>query len=120
MKIEPTDQCRIKSEKYQTRDGRSVRIYATDGGEVYPVHGAIFDGKWIAQEWTEKGHFFAHCCKNLDLVEIPQTVKRWVNVYCDGGHGDREFADAWAAPARIGVLRIEITGDDYEVFKEDV
>ena len=27
--------------KYRTKDGREVRIYATDGVGHYPVHGAV-------------------------------------------------------------------------------
>jgi hypothetical protein len=32
------------NKKYRTRDGREVRIYATDGAECLSVHGAI---KWV-------------------------------------------------------------------------
>jgi len=36
------------NKKYKTRNGQKVRIYATDGAEDYPIHGAIkqaLDGK---------------------------------------------------------------------------
>lgn len=29
--------------EYKTRDGRKVRIYATDAGGEYPIHGAVLD-----------------------------------------------------------------------------
>ena len=41
------------TKKYRTRDGREVRIYATDGADPYPVHGAIknSDGEWCGSAW---------------------------------------------------------------------
>jgi hypothetical protein len=125
MKIEPTDQCRIKSEKYQTRKGDPVRIYATDAGGMYPVHGARQDGGlWTYETWTKDGKHISSDEESFrDLVEIPQTVTFWVNVYHGmfGSYNEtRREADFHAAPERIGVLRIEITGDNYEVFKEEI
>lgn len=32
------------NKKYRTKDGREVRIYATDGAEPYPVHGSVKTG----------------------------------------------------------------------------
>jgi hypothetical protein len=45
----------IAGQACRTRDGRKVRIYATDGDGNRPVHGAI-DGE--IEEWTEKGRWF--------------------------------------------------------------
>lgn len=49
--------CRISlDKKYKTADGRRVRIYATDSGGKYPVHGAIFyDDRWDITTWTTDG-----------------------------------------------------------------
>jgi hypothetical protein len=48
--------------KYVTRQSKlRVRIYATDGGDNYPVHGAIYSevkGVWEPQTWTEDGYTF--------------------------------------------------------------
>jgi hypothetical protein len=66
---------------YKTRDGREVRIYATDGGGVYPVHGAInYYGEWSMCRWTAEGTTFSddeHC--SYDLIEVkssPPTSSR--------------------------------------------
>ncbi len=42
---------------YMTKDGREVRIYATDGRWPFPVHGAIAhdDGGWQLACWSENG-----------------------------------------------------------------
>jgi hypothetical protein len=41
---------------YLTRDGHLARIYATDGGDRYPVHGAIKrDRGWVQNDWTADG-----------------------------------------------------------------
>ena len=58
------------NKKYKTRDGREVRIYATDGCGAFPVHGAIKrDDGWSAPlVWTEDGKF------NLDVDEKPMDL----------------------------------------------
>ncbi len=60
---------------YKTRKGREVRIYATDGGGVYPVHGAIiYDGKWFSRRWTAKGATFSdHQHSSDDLIEVKSS-----------------------------------------------
>lgn len=42
---------------YRTRDGHRARVYAVDGRDPYPAHGAIFfDGAgWIGNTWTIEG-----------------------------------------------------------------
>jgi hypothetical protein len=53
LKIEP-------GKLYRTRDGRKARIYATDAGGDYPVHGATLESDieqpyWDAHSWTAEG-----------------------------------------------------------------
>lgn len=44
--------------RYTTRDGREARVYATDGGTQYPVHGAVWNGtEWTMAQWTKEGRF---------------------------------------------------------------
>ena len=48
----------ILGEMYTARDGRSVRIYATDGGTAMPVYGAWWNEEtrvWEIQTWTRNG-----------------------------------------------------------------
>lgn len=43
---------------YKTRGGGKARIYATDGGGYYLIHGAIWNGGvWTASSWTSEGAY---------------------------------------------------------------
>lgn len=64
-----------KDKKYKTRGNREVRIYATDGGGTYPVHGAIStDGDWATATWTKSGKHDKYVPKEtrFDLIEDPK------------------------------------------------
>ena len=56
--------------KYLTRDGREARVYTTDGGGDFPVHGAFLrNGEWVIEEWNLNGGFnFFGLTYALDLV----------------------------------------------------
>jgi hypothetical protein len=42
--------------EYRTRDGRRARIYATDAGDVFPIHGAVeSEGGWGLRAWGADG-----------------------------------------------------------------
>jgi hypothetical protein len=77
-----------KDKTYTTLRGMPVRIYATDAGGLFPVHGAIFnDGIWNGMKWTEEGktHVFnPSCMVNTvdDLAECKPRIKRtvWIDV----------------------------------------
>ena len=63
----------------KTVDGTPVRIYATDGGGVYPVHGAVFsevDNRWIQERWTPKGRKYAdgESRHDLDLTDWEEKI----------------------------------------------
>jgi len=78
-----------KDKTYTTLRGMPVRIYATDAGGLFPVHGAIFnDGMWNGMKWTEEGKTLfttTSCMVNTvdDLAEVKPRIKRtvWLNVY---------------------------------------
>ncbi len=54
---------------YRTRDGRKVRIYATDGQLDEPIHGACFaHGGWSAYVWCPNGQAFE------DELEHPADI----------------------------------------------
>ena len=62
-----------KDKTYRTRDGRDVRIYATDGDGRYPVHGARRErGYWQLYSWTEDGKadLADEHDSDCDLVEV--------------------------------------------------
>ncbi len=75
-----------KDKQYKTRDGREVRIYATDGGGIYPVHGAIKgEHEWVLNKWSDDGKFELHNHK-YDLIEVKPRMKfeRWVAIDSGG------------------------------------
>lgn len=71
-----------KPELLQTRDGREVRIFCTDGIKPYEILGAIkgVDG-WCHSCWRVDGRYRMDGTSTNDLVAKPQRVTGWVNVY---------------------------------------
>jgi hypothetical protein len=121
------------NKKYRTKDGREVRIYATDGGErgaihgeIGTIHGAIKkENGWFFAIWPSNGisHF-----SDYDLVEVKEnkTVKVWANIHTNvfvDGFGNKvnevfvscyenkDDADEYADHNRKACKLIEI---DYE------
>lgn len=70
------------NKKYRTRDGREVRIYATDcGRDGDMAHGAIKNksGWWEQCAWYKDGRFFdGPHSHELDLIEVRRRHKRTV------------------------------------------
>jgi hypothetical protein len=76
-----------KNKQYKTRDGREVRIYATDGGGIYPVHGAIKnESGWYLAQWYSDGRHIRSNESPSDLIEVKPRIKieRWIVVYENG------------------------------------
>ena len=72
------------NKKYRTRDGREVRIYATDGAGIRPVHGAIkTDEGWVREDWSSDGGFGGNMRFSDDLIEVRPRHKRtvWLSVF---------------------------------------
>lgn len=107
-----------KSKQYRTRDGREVRIYATDGGGHKPIHGAIReDENWIAYTWLYDGVAALDC---NSLIEVKPRIQRevWVNLYphplSDCVYDDKQTADARAGHARIACVKLVIDCEEGE------
>ena len=81
-----------KDKQYKTRDGREVRIYATDGCGVFPVHGAIeHDEGWSSFTWANNGSSINSAISKEnpdDLIEVKPRIKieRWVMVNRNGDY----------------------------------
>lgn len=109
------------NKKYRTRDGREVRIYATDTGAKQPIHGAFKDpsGAWIQHSWTHSGEDW-YAFPNCDLFEVRPRHKRtvWVNVYGSGiipeNCSSKERADLAAACGRIACIKVELDFEEGE------
>ena len=104
-----------KDRTYRTRDGREVRIYATDGGgRKKPVQGAVKekDG-WYMLAWSKNG-VVSNIDRNLDLIEVRPRHKRtvWLNMYGSGvvpeACSSKERADLAAACGRIACIKVEL------------
>ena len=102
--------------EYQTRDGRPVRVHATDIGGFQPVLASYLDnyGEWIVTTRLSDGRGFSDGEHPLDLIEKPKThrVIFYVNVFKNGDYqvySSRAFADQYldAMPYRIACKRIE-------------
>jgi len=114
-----------KNKQYRTRDGREVRIYATDGVGSHPVHGAIKnpDG-WRQATWMRDG-YWASVDMGSDLIEVKPRIKRevWVNVYEGEQQAmswlfiNRNLADSAAASCkeeRIACVKLTIDCEEGE------
>jgi hypothetical protein len=77
------------NKKYRTRACAEVRIYAVDGDEPRPVHGAFKSPTgWVVSCWRQDGtqlDFGGH----YDLVEVKPRIQRtvWLALYPNEGVG---------------------------------
>ena len=113
-----------KNKVYKTRDGREVRIYATDGGEnKNGVHGAIkWDWGWGHAVWYSHGGYLSGTGDPRDLIEVKPRIKRevWVNVYRGREadwvtmHDEQDEADAERRGQRIACVKLTIDCEEGE------
>jgi hypothetical protein len=108
------------NKKYRTRDGREVRIYATDGEHGELVHGAVKHKEhgWQSWIWFADGHFLDGEKNPLDLIEVRPRHKRtvWVNIYDDSKpalHLSRELADQYRCD-RIACIKVNLDFEEGE------
>jgi len=110
------------TKQYRTRDGREVRIYATDGYPSLTVHGAIkLEDGWEIVAWRSDGRLGGYAESDSDLIEVKPRIRRevWLNVY-DGddvvsARSSREAADrAWSVGHRIACVRVVIDCEEGE------
>ena len=110
-----------KNKTYRTRDGREVRIYATDGRGDYPVHGAIktITG-WESHIWFKCGKsiFQDETERSGDLIEVKPRIRRtvWLNMYPHTIKvaGTKENADLKSNNDRIACVKVEIDCEEGE------
>lgn len=102
------------SKEYRTRDGREVRIYATDGGGVCPVHGAIRITRscWAPEHWDKRG-IAREGSEEVDLIEVRPRIKQtmWLNIG-KGGTAEGYNSKYWAVKCRamdcIACIPVEV------------
>jgi len=108
------------NKKYRTRDGREVRIYATDGAHG-KIHGAMLTEEgWEHRTWNNTGHIMLYEVHGYDLIEVRPRHKRtaWLNVYHDcisRGFETKDEADAKAVKnCRLGCIKVELDFEEGE------
>jgi hypothetical protein len=72
--------------KYKTRRDYELKIYSTDNGSDYPVHGAykaLGDDYWAVACWDKFGSFRTGHEGPFDLIEVkePERVEFWLSSY---------------------------------------
>jgi hypothetical protein len=109
-----------KDKQYRTRDGREVRIYATDGLGDQAVHGAVKDDHWwTIYAWYPDGSYALSDRKGRhDLIEVKPRIKRtvWLNVFDEGVSAFtlKEAADSFHTRCRIACVKVEIDCEEGE------
>jgi hypothetical protein len=110
-----------KNRTYRTRDGLEVRIYATDGQEAWPTHGAVLtEYGWSSECWNKNGSCLTDKPHGKDLIEVRPRHKRtvWLNVYGSGivpeACSAKERADFYAGCNRIACIKVELDFEEGE------
>jgi hypothetical protein len=111
------------NKQYRTRDGREVRIYATDGAMPRPVHGAVkssYDPTWHSFQWHEDGRLVHNilAVDLSDLIEVRPRHKRtvWVTVYPMNRYqiSDENIQCDIYPPKRIACIKVELDFEEGE------
>lgn len=96
--------------EYQTRDGQAVRIYATDGGGLRPIHGAveIKPGVWDLWHWRADGQFSSSTSLDMssiyDLVPKPKRIHGWVRAWVTEANPQKPGLGTEIFPTREAAL----------------
>ena len=107
------------NKQYRTRDGREVRIYATDGAGIRPVHGAVKENDgWHRASWCLNGGFGGNMQFSDDIIEVRPRHKRtvWVTVYPMNRYhisDDNIQCDIYP-PKRIACIKVELDFEEGE------
>jgi hypothetical protein len=109
------------NKKYRTRDGREVRIYATDGGGPCPIHGAISGlNFWSTANWSKNGSYTVVYGQehDWDIIEVRPRHKRtvWVTVYPMNRYqiSDENIQCDIYPPKRIACIKVELDFEEGE------
>jgi hypothetical protein len=106
------------NKQYRTRDGREVRIYATDGGGPQPVHGAISGlNFWSTANWSKNGSYTVVYGQehDNDLIEVRPRHKRtvWLHVFKNSTVCATEEA-YYEITNRIACIKVELDFEEGE------
>jgi len=107
--------------QYKTRSGKEVRLYATDCGGVYTVHGAYRSGEfWAIGSWLSNGEWYRGSVQELDLIEVKPRIQRevWLNIYGNDTdwcvHDSKAEANARSSQGRTACVKLTIDCEEGE------
>ena len=109
-----------KNKQYRTRDGCEVRIYAVDGDDEMPIHGAVLTKHgWKVNSWARDGRWCPNMTDAVDLIEVRPRIKRevWVNVYphrMGVPSQTKAYADAHRGEDAIACVKLTIDCEEGE------
>ena len=105
-----------KNKTYKTRDGREVRIYATDGSGYWPIHGAIqlSCSGWSSASWDNHGNAYNSFHRD-GLIEVRPRHKRtvWLHVFKNGSVCATEET-YYVVSGRIACIKVELDFEEGE------
>lgn len=109
----------------QTRDGRKARILCTDFQADGPIVAAVsyWNGEEVLVRYQNTGIHFTARYDQLDLINIPEEVVKYVNVYQGSKIGLLYNSEAEARDAQRGWTRLSylaITFRDGKPVKAEV
>jgi len=67
---------------YYTGRGSKVRIYATDGWDEFPIHGAVLRNQWEIDAWRRDGKAFSEHPSASDIKYEEWTPEDKELVWC--------------------------------------
>ena len=116
---------------HQWEVGKEYKMRNGDTAEILDVNYRGYRGKNILGKikrhdeevitWESDGSFAGKKYKHkYDLMPPVETKELWGNVYKDcvvGMHSSLTIANTLAGEGRIGLVKITITGDEFEVEK---
>jgi hypothetical protein len=107
------------NKKYRTRDGREVRIYATDGQDEWPIHGATLKSfGWSSECWTRDGSSLTNQPHADDLIEVRPRHKRtvWLSFMGDGFrcYNTEDEAHANHLMSKLAIIKVELDFEEGE------
>ena len=78
---------------YYTGRGSKVRIYATDGWDEFPIHGAVLKNQWEIDAWRRDGKAFSDHPSDSDIKYEEWTPEDKELVWCwdDGTEFGRQL-----------------------------
>ena len=97
---------------YKTRDGREVRIYAVDGSNGQPVHGAVLNEsrQWDCHTWDLQGQFLKGEASIFDVIIPPLKYEGEATVV---GFGDGINSTIFV-PSEFEGLKVKFTLEEKE------